>query len=551
MKRVAVAIAILTLVWAPPTRGHSGQHNPPQGGHYLRSAVSDVMSGFPSSLRYGAARRSAERGGGSQTVAAQEEASGAPRARAPLTILQINDVYSTLPVADQGGLARIATLKQNLAAAGRTPLLVLAGDFLSPSVASNTFKGEQMIAALNAAGLDLATLGNHEFDFGVDVLIQRMREARWQWVVSNVIDTDTGQPIGGALPYLVRTFGTLKVGFLGFCLTTTEISLDKLTHVRRIDPIEAAGTYLPVLAREGVDVIVAITHLAFDDDRALAARFPQIDLIIGGHEHYPITATENRTLISKAGSDAKFVARIDVNRQPSGIVERFFELVPITGAIADDPRTAAVVRSYEDRLGTELNTVVATSRVPLDADSRRLRASETNLGDVIADAMRQHTGADISILNSGSIRGDRVYPAGPITRRMLIEMHPFSNVICKLSVPGRVVLQALNNGVSKLPASAGQFPQVSGLTMRVTPNAPVGSRVSDVRVGGQPLDPEKTYTLAIPDYMLTGGDQYTMLVNQPIVTGPQAGDLIITVLEQFVSGREIAPAIEGRITIVR
>jgi 5'-nucleotidase len=383
------------------------------------------------------------------------------------------------------------------------------------------------------------------------VLIQRMREARWQWVVSNVIDTDTGQPIGGALPYLVRTFGTLKVGFLGFCLTTTEISLDKLTHVRRIDPIEAAGTYLPVLAREGVDVIVAITHLAFDDDRALAARFPQIDLIIGGHEHYPITATENRTLISKAGSDAKFVARIDVNRQPSGIVERFFELVPITGAIADDPRTAAVVRSYEDRLGTELNTVVATSRVPLDADSRRLRASETNLGDVIADAMRQHTGADISILNSGSIRGDRVYPAGPITRRMLIEIHPFSNVICKLSVPGRVVLQALNNGVSKLPASAGQFPQVSGLTMRVTPNAPVGSRVSDVRVGGQPLDPEKTYSLAIPDYMLTGGDQYTMLVNQPIVTGPEAGDLIITVLEQFVSGREIAPAIEGRITIVR
>jgi 5'-nucleotidase len=225
--------------------------------------------------------------------------------------------------------------------------------------------------------------------------------------------------------------------------------------------------------------------------------------------------------------------------------------VPITGAIADDPRTAAVVRSYEDRLGTELNTVVATSRVPLDADSRRLRASETNLGDVIADAMRQHTGADISILNSGSIRGDRVYPAGPITRRMLIEIHPFSNVICKLSVPGRVVLQALNNGVSKLPASAGQFPQVSGLTMRVTPNAPVGSRVSDVRVGGQPLDPEKTYTLAIPDYMLTGGDQYTMLVNQPIVTGPQAGDLIITALEQFVSGREIAPAVEGRITIVR
>ena len=106
-----------------------------------------------------------------------------------------------MPIDGLGGLARVATLKQNLAKAGRTPFLVLAGDFLSPSVASSVFKGEQMIAALNAAGLDLATLGNHEFDFGDDVLIQRMREAKFQWVVSNVVDTATGQPIGGAAPY--------------------------------------------------------------------------------------------------------------------------------------------------------------------------------------------------------------------------------------------------------------------------------------------------------------------------------------------------------------
>src|SRR3984893_16335924 len=321
-------------------------------------------------------------------AAAQQDEASAPRTRAPLTILQINDVYSTLPVDGRGGRARGGPLKKRLAAAGRTPLLVLAGDFLSPSVASSVFKGEQMVAALNAAGLDLATLGNHEFDFGTDLLIQRMGEARWQWVVSNVIDTNTGKPIGGAPPYLVQTFGTLKVGFIGLCLTTTEISRDKLTHVRLVDPLEAAGRYLPALRREGANVIVAITHLAFSDDRALAKRFPQIDLIIGGHEHYPITATENRTLISKAGSDAKFVARIDVNRQASGIVERFFEVLPITSALADEPRTAGVVKSYEDRLGTELDAVVATSRVPLDADTVRLRAAGTNLCELFADQMR-------------------------------------------------------------------------------------------------------------------------------------------------------------------
>lgn len=488
---------------------------------------------------------------GSRPVWAQQENQGAPRATAPLTILQINDVYSTLPVDGMGGLARVATFKQRIAAAGRTPLLIIAGDFLSPSVASSVFKGEQMVEGFNAAGLDLTTFGNHEFDFGIDVLVQRMRESRFQWIAANVIDTDTGQPLGGALPYVIKTFGALKVGFIGLCLTTSEINPDRLTHVRLVDPVEAAAMYLPIMEREGANVIVAVTHLSFADDRALAQRFPQIDLIVGGHEHYPITATENRTLISKAGSDAKFVARIDINRQPEGLVERFFELVPMTSAIPDEPRTAAVVKSYEDRLGAELNIVVATSRVPLDADTTRMRAAETNLGDFVADVMRTTANADIAIVNSGTIRGDRLYPAGPITRRTLVDIHPFGGVICKVSVPGRVVLQALESGVSKLPATAGQFPQVSGLTMRVTAAAPAGSRVSDVRVGGQPLDPDKTYTVAITDYQLTGGDDYVMFVNQPIVIGPQAGDLLVNALETAVTGREVAPEIDGRITIVR
>ena len=144
-----------------------------------------------------------------------------------------------------------------------------------------------MIAALNAAGLDLATLGNHEFDFGDDVLIQRMHEATFQWVVSNVVDTNTGQPIGGAAPYLVKTFGALKVGFIGLCLNTQEITSDKLKHTRILDPLTPAGRYLPMLKQAGATVIVAVTHLAFADDRALVEQYPEIDLVIGGHEHYP------------------------------------------------------------------------------------------------------------------------------------------------------------------------------------------------------------------------------------------------------------------------
>jgi 5'-nucleotidase len=487
--------------------------------------------------------------------AQQPDELGSPRRTAPLTLLQLNDVYSTVPVDGAGGLARVATLKRNLAAAGRTPFLVLAGDFLSSSVASTVFKGEQMIAALNAAGLDLATLGNHEFDFGVDLLVQRMGEARWQWVVSNVVDISTGKPIGGAAPYVVRTFGPLKVGFIGLCLTTEATGRDTLRRIQLINPLVAAARYLPVLKKERVDVIVAVTHLTFAEDQALAERFPEIDVIVGGHEHFPITVVQNRTLISKAGSDARFVARIDlnrVNRRNSGSVERHFELVPITAALPDDPRTADVVNSYEARMGPELDVVVASTRVPLDGVAARIRTSETNLGNLVADAMRANTDAEIAMVNSGGVRGDRVHNPGPLTRRALVEIQPFGNVICKVAVPGRIVLDALNHGVAQLPASAGRFPQVSGLTMKVEVNRPAGDRVTDVRVNGQPLDPARVYTVAIPDFIFNGGDGYTMFAGQRVLIDPASGATVLSALETYVAAKkEIAPQIDGRIAIAR
>src|SRR6185436_14034788 len=127
--------------------------------------------------------------------------------------------------------------------------------------------------------------------------------------------------------------------------------------------------------------------------------------------------------------------------------------------------TAAVVNTFMSRMGAGLDVVVGRSRVPLEGRSVHLRASETNLGNLVADAMRADAGADIAILNSGAIRGDRIHRAGTLSRRTLLEIHPFGNVVCKIEVAGRVVLEALNSGVSKLPAAAGQFPQVSGLTM--------------------------------------------------------------------------------------
>jgi 2',3'-cyclic-nucleotide 2'-phosphodiesterase (5'-nucleotidase family) len=377
-----------------------------------------------------------------------------------------------------------------------------------------------------------------------------MAEARFLWLVSNVLDVRTGRPIGGASPYVVRTFGSLRVGFFGIGLPSDVILRDE-TRIRMIPPADAAAVAVAALKKERVDVIVALTHLAYADDRALAERFPDIDLIVGGHEHFPIASTAGRTFITKAGTEARFVARIDLSRRPSGTVERFYELVPITSAFADDPATAAVVAEYESRLGTELDAVVATASVPLDGMDVRLRASETNLGNLVADAIREEAAADIAIVNSGGIRGDRVLQPGAITRRELLQLHPFGNVVCKLSVPGRIVLDALNNGVSSLPAAAGQFPQVSGLKLRVDARAPPGNRVRDVIVNGAPLDPERMYTIAIPDFVLLGGDGYEMFAGQKVLIDQESGILMATALEKYIAGRDVAPMVEGRISVAQ
>jgi 2',3'-cyclic-nucleotide 2'-phosphodiesterase (5'-nucleotidase family) len=530
----ALAILVATLLFGPGAAGPDAGRVV-AAGHARAPAKVGQGNGFAGALH---------------TV--QQEEPTSPRARTPLTLLQINDVYSTVPVDGMGGLARIATVKQQIAASGRTPLLVIAGDFLSPSVASSVFKGEQMVAALNAAGLDMATLGNHEFDFGPDVLLQRMREARWQWIVSNVVDAASGRPIGDALPYVVKTFGPLTVGFIGLCLTSDEITPDRMGMFRLIDPMEAAATYLPILKREGANVIVALTHLTYAQDRALAERFPEIDVIVGGHEHFPITATENRTLISKAGSDGKFIARIDVNRRQSGTIQRFFELMPVTASIPDDPRTLEVVNSYESRLGAGLDAIVGASRVALDAEAVRIRSGETNLGNMVADAMRAEVGADITLANAGGIRGDRVYPAGALSRRTLVTMAPFGNVVCKVALPGRLVLDALNNAVSRMPATDGRFPQISGMTIKVNATAPPGLRISDVTVGGQPLDPDRVYTVAMSDYQLKGGDGYDMFAKGRVIVGPEDGPLVMTAIEKYITARvEVNPSVEGRITVVR
>lgn len=479
----------------------------------------------------------------------------ASRVHAPLTILQMNDVYSTAPVdgGKTGGLARVTTLAKELRASGHTVLLTMSGDFLSPSVASSVFKGKQMIAALNAMPLDYATLGNHEFDMGVPVLRERLKEAKFPILVANIFDEETGQLMGGALPYVVRSFGALKVGFIGLCLTGDEIGPANKKGAIFKDPFETAAQILPQMKKEGADVIIAITHLEYADDVKLAQRFPQIDLILGGHEHFAITSSVGSTLISKADSDAKTIARHDLNRlAPGAPLERHFELLPITDKIADEPGVAKVVAQYEERLSAELDLPVGITTTELDAVAENVRSQETALGNLFADAMRQATSAEIAILNGGSIRSNRVYPAGVLSRRDVLAMHPFGGTSVLVEASGAAVLAALNNGVSKLGEVAGRFPQVSGVTFSVDPQAPVGNRVRDVQVGGEKLDLNRNYKVAIGDYMSVGGDGYKMFESSKVLLNAESAPLLIGALEETIKAKgTVSPRVEGRIRFLK
>ena len=469
-----------------------------------------------------------------------------------VTLLQVNDVYQMSPVdkGARGGLARVAALRKKILAESPHTLLLLAGDTISPSVASNVFKGQQMIAAWNAAGLDYAAFGNHEFDFGDAVLLERMRESHFTWLAANVIDKKTGKPFGGTPRYVLRDFEGVKVGFLGLLTPDTKSTSKASPDIEFLDPARVAARLVPQMRARGAKVIVAITHLTMGQDKRVA-RSAAIDVIIGGHEHSVLHALVGRTPIFKVGSDARTLGRVDLTLSPDGRLESMdWEEIPVTSSVTEDPQTAAVVAGYEKKLSGELDLPVGRTSVVLDARQATSRSRETNLGSFIADAYRQAVGADVALVNGGSIRSNTTYGPGPLTKRDILSILPFENPIVKVEVTGAVLRAAIEHGVSKVAEEKeeGRFPQVSGLRFVFDGRRAPGSRLVSVSVNGQPLDDRKTYTLATTAFVLEGGDGYAMLRIARVLVKPEEGPVEANIVMAAVAAAgEIAPRADGRI----
>ncbi len=470
-----------------------------------------------------------------------------------ITLLQVNDIYEVEPVdrGARGGMARLATLVRAARRDNPQTVFALAGDTLSPSVMSTFLKGEQMVAALNAAGLDLATFGNHEFDFGPDVLRQRMAESRFVWLSANVRERASGQPFGGARREVLRAFGPITVGIFGLTMAETQATSSPGPDVVFDDPRETGQAVAADLRRRGAHLVVALTHQDMAADRALADT-ADVDVILGGHEHEPLVAEEGKAIVTKAGADGRYLVQIDLWLTPEGkVVERSWRFREVSRRVPDDPEVAAVVRRYVDRMGRELDVEIGRTSVPLEAHGSKLRSQETNLGNFVADVMRARMGTDVALVNGGGIRTDRTVPAGPLTRRDVHGLLPFTNVVMKLELPGRVLRAALEHGLAQADRLGGGFLQVSGVRVGYDPARPAGSRIVSVEVGGSPLVETRAYTVAVPSYVARGGDGFTMLREAKVLIDAQSGSDLSRMIVDGIAGRgTIAPAVEGRLRAI-
>jgi 5'-nucleotidase len=473
-----------------------------------------------------------------------------------ITLLHVNDVYQFTPVdfGARGGLARLATLRKQILAESPHLLFLLAGDTLGPSVESTVHKGKQMIDAWNALGLDFAVLGNHEFDFGPDVLRQRIQESHFTWLGANVMDKETDRTFADTPPFVIREVGGVKLGLFGMLLGRTKYSSKPGPDVYFTDTCARARELVPLMKAQGAQVIIGLTHLFVAEDKTLARCAP-IDVIIGGHEHVMMQAVSNGTPIVKMSSEARELGRVTlhVGTRSGKLRSMDFDVLPVTPDVPEDADFTAAMHPY-DALTAELSEPVGRTSVPLDAIEEANRTHETNLGSFIADAYRQAVGAQVALINGGAIRSDSVLRPGPLTRRDVLAIHPFSDSLVSIEVTGAVLLQALEHGVSRSAEETGpgRFPQVSGIHYTFDVCRPAGERIVRVSVLGEPLEPKRTYTLATNSYISGGGDGYTMFKGAKYQVAPKQGRTTQEVLRAaFATPPAIGPVPDGRIERLR
>lgn len=477
-----------------------------------------------------------------------------------LTFVLVNDIYLMNEQEGpdgrmRGGFPRLAAVVKAERAKGGTVIFAHAGDTLSPSLLSGIDHGYHIVSLTNMIRPDFFVPGNHEFDFGKATFIRRMSEAKFPLYAANMRNAD-GSPMPGFKDRTIVDVGGIRIGITGAALTETPMVANS-GDVHFSPAVASVQEQAKLLRSEGADFVVAVVHTPRNQDMELFDS-RSCDLILTGHDHDLFLDYDGRTAIAESSHDAHYVTMIDLTLRLDTREGRRLNWFPRfrvvdTAEVEPDPEVLAAVKGFEAELSKEFDVAIAKTDVELDSRVPTVRTGEAAIGDLFADAIRFTTGAEIAIINGGGLRGEKIYPPGSeITRRDVFAELPFGNHVAVLEVSGKVVREAIENGVSLLPRYAGRFPQVSGMSFEADLRRPPGERVVWIKVANAPLDEAKTYKLATNDFMARGGDGYTMFRKArqlvPDNDGPLMANEVMVYLRRLGT---VKTGIDGRIVLKR
>jgi len=439
-----------------------------------------------------------------------------------ITIIHTNDTHARLISTDTNiGFAKIATLVKEAKAANPNTLVLDAGDTLHGMPIVNISKGENAIKVLEAVGYDYMTLGNHDFNYGQERLLELRDMTSVGMISANILDKN-GKKL--FTPYVIKEINGVKVGIFGLSTPETayKTSPANVTGLTFENPIETAEKIVNEI-KDKTDIIIGLVHLGLDGgseftSERLANEVDGIDVIIDGHSHTLLEKglLVNGTLIAQTFEHDKNVGKVTIEVSNGNVLSKTAELInaSATAQVAQDPELIKIIDKINAENEPVFAQVVAKSDIYLDGVRTNVRTKETNLGNLSADAVRKAAGADIGFVNGGNIRTD-IQP-GDITFGKLAELFPFGNTVQVKKITGEDLVKVLEISVQAYPEAQGGFMQVSGLTFEFDPSKVAGSRVVGVKVGESQLDLTEEYTVAINDFLGIGGDGYDLFKNYPI-----------------------------------
>lgn len=397
-----------------------------------------------------------------------------------------------------------------------------------------------MIEVFDHLEVDAAVFGNHEFDFGVDHATSCTNQMKCAWLLGNVEDRFTQKNLaGGGDSFIVTRNSGLKIGIIGL---VEEEWLDTLSSIEKSDLIytdyvDSARRLSKELKEQGVQFIIALTHMRWPNDIRLAHEVADIDIILGGHDHEYGVKDIDACLIIKSGCDFRNFTAIDVFVAKTKAIDVRLTRYDITHNTSVDPAMKNIVTDYMDLLQHSLDQCIGTIGTELNGKYSLMRTEESELGNFFADIVAAATRADVVLINSGSFRSDTVHPKGDFRLNDLMTILPIIDTVVTVLITGSQLLEVLENAVSKYPKHEGRFPQISGAYFGFDPDAPPGRRVilETVRVCGQPIQLNTAYHLATKAYVARGKDGFQSLAKCPLLNDPDASPLLSTVVRNHLA----------------